>query len=207
MNSPRQLVWVETPSNPMMKIVDIAGVAEVVKKHAPDAILAVDNTFMSPYFQVGLGGQAFRRWCLSDIYRRLSSSQSFNHFQNPLTQGADIVVHSITKYINGHSDVVMGCIMTSNEDIHTRLRFLQNGSHSNFFLMLSPAYTACYLRSAIIRSMRTELDPYSSCRRCAFAVRLLLGEQRHQNSRTPNEKAWGECVGSRQVPGETPVRR
>ncbi|XP_003740188.1 cystathionine gamma-lyase [Galendromus occidentalis] len=91
-----KLVWVETPSNPMMKIVDIAAVSAAVKKGAPQAILAVDNTFMSPCFQ------------------------------NPLQQGADIVIHSITKYINGHSDIVMGCIMTNNLKLHEKLRFLQN---------------------------------------------------------------------------------
>ncbi|XP_022659773.1 cystathionine gamma-lyase-like isoform X2 [Varroa jacobsoni] len=91
-----KVVWVESPSNPMMKLVDIASVAALVKKNAPDAIFAVDNTFMSPYFQ------------------------------NPVTLGADLIMHSITKYINGHSDVVMGCLMTNRDDLHQRLRFLQN---------------------------------------------------------------------------------
>ncbi|KAI8866508.1 hypothetical protein GQ42DRAFT_128105, partial [Ramicandelaber brevisporus] len=71
-----KLVWLETPTNPTLRLVDIAAVAEIAHEHG--ALLVVDNTFLSPYFQ------------------------------NPLTLGADIVVHSVTKYINGHSDVVMG---------------------------------------------------------------------------------------------------
>jgi len=90
-----KLVWLETPTNPLLKITDIAACAEVAKKH--NAIFVVDNTFMSPYFQ------------------------------NPLDLGADIVVHSVTKYINGHSDVVMGVIVTNRPDLYEQLKFLQNG--------------------------------------------------------------------------------
>jgi cystathionine gamma-lyase len=91
-----KLVHVETPTNPMMKISDIAGAAEIA--HAAGAILSVDNTFASP----------------------------FN--QRPLSLGADIVLHSTTKYINGHSDMVGGMLVTSNEEIHKNLRFLQNAA-------------------------------------------------------------------------------
>lgn len=90
-----KLVWLESPTNPTLKVTDIAAVAAVAKKH--NLLVAVDNTFMSPYFQ------------------------------NPLDLGADIVVHSITKYINGHSDVVMGVVITNDEDIYTKLKFVQNG--------------------------------------------------------------------------------
>jgi len=90
-----KLAWLETPTNPLLKITDIAKVAEIVKKH--NIIFVVDNTFMSPYFQ------------------------------NPLDLGADIVMHSVTKYINGHSDVVMGFLATNRKDLHDDLRFLQNG--------------------------------------------------------------------------------
>lgn len=90
-----KLIWLETPTNPTLKITDIGMVAEVAKKHG--LILVVDNTFMSPYFQ------------------------------NPLLHGATIVLHSITKYINGHSDVVMGCVITNDDEIYTKLRFIQNG--------------------------------------------------------------------------------
>ncbi|PAV75967.1 hypothetical protein WR25_01581 isoform A [Diploscapter pachys] len=90
-----KMVWFETPSNPLLKVVDIATVTNIAKKHNPDILVVVDNTFMSPYFQ------------------------------RPLSLGADIVVHSITKYINGHSDVVMGCAITDNDTVQKHLYFQQ----------------------------------------------------------------------------------
>lgn len=90
-----KMLWLESPTNPTLKVTDIAAVSAVAKKH--NLIVVVDNTFMSPYFQ------------------------------NPLTLGADVVVHSITKYINGHSDVVMGVVITNDDDIYTKLKFIQNG--------------------------------------------------------------------------------
>ncbi len=90
-----KLAWLESPTNPTMKITDIAAVAVQTKQR--DILLAVDNTFCSPYFQT------------------------------PLSLGADLVVHSVTKYIGGHSDVVMGVVCTNREDLYTKLRFVQNG--------------------------------------------------------------------------------
>nr|CCA22287.1 unnamed protein product [Albugo laibachii Nc14] len=90
-----KMIWVESPTNPTLKITDIQAVAGISKKHK--LLLVVDNTFMSPYFQ------------------------------NPLDLGADIVVHSITKYINGHSDVVMGVVITNDPDVNAEIRFIQNG--------------------------------------------------------------------------------
>src|SRR5439155_4298246 len=89
-----RLVWLETPTNPMLKLVDIAAVAAVCK--AKDVLLAVDNTFMTPYFQ------------------------------RPLELGADIVAHSLTKYLNGHSDVVGGALIVKDQGLRDRLAFLQN---------------------------------------------------------------------------------
>jgi len=90
-----KLVWVETPTNPMLKIVDIAKVAKIAHDHK--CLLVVDNTFMSPFFQ------------------------------RPLSLGADIVVHSVSKYINGHTDVVQGVVVVNDEALNQKLRFLQNG--------------------------------------------------------------------------------
>ncbi|ETN69126.1 Cys/Met metabolism PLP-dependent enzyme [Necator americanus] len=90
-----KLIWMETPSNPLLKVVDIAAIVHTVKRINPDIVVVVDNTFMSPYFQ------------------------------RPLSLGADVVVHSITKYINGHSDVVMGAVITDNDDIQQHLFFQQ----------------------------------------------------------------------------------
>lgn len=89
-----KLFWVETPTNPTLNVVDIAGIVALAK--GCGALTAVDNTFASPYLQ------------------------------NPLDLGADLVMHSITKYIGGHSDVVMGCIVLRDADLHARLAFLQN---------------------------------------------------------------------------------
>lgn len=89
-----KLVWIETPSNPMMNIIDIKGLAGVSKKF--NALFCVDNTFASPYLQ------------------------------NPLDLGADIVLHSITKYINGHSDVIMGALMCNDDQLQEKLAFIQN---------------------------------------------------------------------------------
>jgi len=91
---PADLVWLETPSNPLLKIVDIAAVAE--RAHAAGALVVVDNTVASPYLQ------------------------------QPLALGADIVVHSTTKYVGGHSDVVGGVAVTNDDARGERLRFLQN---------------------------------------------------------------------------------
>ena len=91
-----KLIWVETPTNPMMNIVDIKAMAAIAKK--ANAWLAVDNTFATPYLQ------------------------------NPLDLGADIVMHSVTKYLGGHSDVVMGALVTSNEDIQKEMYRIQNST-------------------------------------------------------------------------------
>lgn len=89
-----KMIWIETPTNPLIRIIDIKACAAIAKKAG--ALLAVDNTFASPYLQ------------------------------NPLDLGADIVMHSATKYIGGHSDVVHGCIITNDKTIADQLYFLQN---------------------------------------------------------------------------------
>jgi cystathionine gamma-lyase len=91
-----KLVHVETPTNPMMRLTDIAAAAEIA--HAAGALLSVDNTFASPYNQ------------------------------RPLELGADLVMHSVTKYLNGHSDMVGGVLIMRSDDLHERLRFLQNAA-------------------------------------------------------------------------------
>lgn len=91
-----KLIWVETPTNPMMNIIDIAAVSEIAKKK--NVILAVDNTFATPYLQ------------------------------RPLELGADIVMHSITKYLGGHSDVVMGALICKDDDLAQKLYFIQKSS-------------------------------------------------------------------------------
>ncbi|MBS2025052.1 MAG: cystathionine gamma-synthase [Deltaproteobacteria bacterium] len=91
-----KLLWAETPTNPMLKICDLAAVAELCKKH--NVISVADNTFATPFLQ------------------------------RPLALGIDLVAHSMTKYLNGHSDVVGGCLVTARADLHERLAFLQNAA-------------------------------------------------------------------------------
>lgn len=95
-NANTKLIWVETPTNPMMNIIDISAVSEIAKKH--QVLLAVDNTFATPYLQ------------------------------QPLDLGADIVMHSATKYLGGHSDVVMGALVVKDKDLADKLYFIQNAS-------------------------------------------------------------------------------
>lgn len=91
-----KLIWVETPTNPMMSIIDIVAVSKIAKRH--QLLLAVDNTFATPYLQ------------------------------RPLDLGADIVMHSVTKYIGGHSDLLMGALIVKDKDLAEHLYFIQNAS-------------------------------------------------------------------------------
>ena len=93
-NAKTKMLWVETPTNPMMKIIDIEKCVEFAKKH--NLISVIDNTFASPYLQ------------------------------NPLDMNADIVMHSATKYLNGHSDVVMGALCTNDDNLYEQLAFIAN---------------------------------------------------------------------------------
>lgn len=95
-NEKTKLIWVETPTNPMMNIIDIEGVAKVAKDAR--ALLAVDNTFATPYLQ------------------------------NPLDLGADLVMHSVTKYLGGHSDLVMGALVCNDENLANEMYRIQNSS-------------------------------------------------------------------------------
>jgi len=93
-NANTKMLWVETPTNPTMQIIDVKACAAIAKENK--LILVVDNTFASPYLQ------------------------------NPLALGADIVMHSVTKYLGGHSDVVMGAICTNNKEYYDQLAFIHN---------------------------------------------------------------------------------
>jgi cystathionine gamma-lyase len=113
-NSNTKLIWAETPTNPTLKIVNIKEVSAIAKKH--NILLAIDNTFASPYLQ------------------------------NPLDLGADIVMHSATKYLGGHSDVVMGALVTNDTALHERLAFILNSCGAN------PGPMDCFL---VIRGIKT----------------------------------------------------
>ncbi|KAG5673934.1 hypothetical protein PVAND_003935 [Polypedilum vanderplanki] len=122
-----KLVWMETPTNPCMKVIDIKGVADIVHSKTK-AFLVVDNTFLSAYFQ------------------------------RPLDLGADIVMYSLTKYMNGHTDVIMGSASTNNDELHEKLRFYQNATG------IVPSPFDCYLvnRSLKTLSLRMERHFFNS---------------------------------------------
>jgi cystathionine gamma-lyase len=115
-----RLVWLETPTNPLLKIYDIRAISEIA--HASGSLVAVDSTFASPYLQ------------------------------QPLSLGADISLHSTTKYINGHSDSVGGAIMLSNGQLHEKLRFMQNAAGA----ILSPFDSYLTLRGIKTLALRME---------------------------------------------------
>ncbi len=118
--SKTKLIWLETPTNPLMKLCDIRAISDIAKKKK--IIVVVDNTFMSPYFQ------------------------------KPLNFGADIVVHSTTKYLNGHSDSIGGAIMLSDKEIYSKLKFNQNATGA----ILSPFDSFLVLRGIKTLALRME---------------------------------------------------
>lgn len=113
-NPNTKLIWAETPTNPLLRIIDIAGLAAIAKKQG--CLLGVDNTFATPYLQ------------------------------NPLDLGADIVMHSVTKYLGGHSDVVMGALVVKDAELAERLAFIQNSSGA------TPGPQDCFL---VLRGLKT----------------------------------------------------
>ncbi|MCX2743624.1 cystathionine gamma-synthase [Mangrovivirga sp. M17] len=113
-NDNTKLIWLETPTNPMMNIIDIKGVADLIKDK--DILLAVDNTFATPILQ------------------------------SPMELGADIVMHSATKYLGGHSDVVMGALVVNDDELAKKLAFIQNSSGA------VPGPQDCFL---VLRGIKT----------------------------------------------------
>ncbi|MFV1948805.1 MAG: cystathionine gamma-synthase [Anaerolineales bacterium] len=118
-------VWLETPTNPLLNISDIEVLAEVVHDHAPGISVVVDNTFATPYLQ------------------------------QPLAMGADVVVHSTTKYLGGHSDIVGGAIVSKNRAIHERLSFLQNAAGA------IPGPMDCFLVLRGIKTLPVRMDRHA----------------------------------------------
>ncbi|MBO0888584.1 cystathionine gamma-synthase [Candidatus Bathyarchaeota archaeon] len=118
-----RMVWIETPTNPLMKIIDLRKISKISRK--ANALLVVDNTFMSPYLQ------------------------------NPLNHGADIVVHSTTKYLGGHSDLIGGATITSDSKIQSRLKFLQNAVGA------VPGPLDCYLVLRGIKTLAIRMERHS----------------------------------------------
>ncbi|KAM6938989.1 cystathionine gamma-lyase-like [Lycodopsis pacificus] len=117
-----KLVWIETPTNPTMKVVDIKACSEVAHEYNKDIVVVVDNTFMSAYFQ------------------------------RPLASGADICMYSATKYMNGHSDVVMGLASMNRDDLYERLKYLQNA------LGCVPSPFDCFLCNRGLKTLHLRME-------------------------------------------------
>ncbi|MDX5482975.1 MAG: cystathionine gamma-synthase [Hymenobacteraceae bacterium] len=113
-NENTKMIWVETPTNPLLSIIDIKGYADMAKRH--NLLLVADNTFATPYLQT------------------------------PLDMGADIVMHSLTKYMGGHSDVVMGAVVVKDDELAERLAFIQNSCGG------TPGPQDCFL---VLRGIKT----------------------------------------------------
>lgn len=119
-----KMVWIETPTNPLLKIVDITGTAKIAHDH--NALLVVDNTFMSPYLQ------------------------------QPLKLGADIVMHSTTKYLGGHSDLIGGALVLSDPALHEKARFAQNAVGA------IPGPLDCWLVLRGVKTLAVRMDRHCS---------------------------------------------
>lgn len=136
------MVWIESPTNPTLKLVDIKAISDIAHQH-PGVIVVVDNTFMSSYNQ------------------------------NPLLLGADIVVHSVTKYLNGHSDVVMGMAVTNNKEIYEKLRFLQNSIGG------VPSPFDCFLANRGLKTLHLRMKRHNES---ALKISLFLENHKHVES-------------------------
>jgi cystathionine beta-lyase/cystathionine gamma-synthase len=135
-SSETKLIWIETPTNPMLNIVDIEAICTVAKKHG--IMTCVDNTFASPYLQ------------------------------NPINLGADLVLHSATKYLGGHSDTILGAVVANTKELFDRLKFIQNASGA------IPGPQDCFL---ILRGIKTlHLRVQRACEN-ARAIANFLQEQ------------------------------
>lgn len=131
-----RLVWIETPTNPLMNITDIEAVASITHKHG--ALLCTDNTFASPYLQ------------------------------NPIDLGSDIVMHSATKYLGGHSDVIMGALMYNDKSLHESLYFIQKSSGA------VPGPMDCFLVLRGIRTLHVRME-----RHCLNGTKIAHWLQQH----------------------------
>ncbi|CAH1406464.1 unnamed protein product [Nezara viridula] len=117
-----KLVWVESPSNPLLKVLDIPSIATVLKAKNQRILFVVDNTFMTPYLQ------------------------------KPLDMGADIATYSMSKYMNGHNDVIMGAITTNDEELANRIAYIENS------MGLVPSPFDCYLANRGLKTLPIRMD-------------------------------------------------
>jgi cystathionine gamma-synthase len=157
-----KMVWVESPTNPLLSIADIAAVAEFA--HGYGALVAVDNTFATPYLQ------------------------------RPLELGADIVVHSSTKYLGGHSDVVGGVVVVADDGLAARLAFLQNAAGG------VPGPFDCFLTLRGVKTLAVRMDRH--CQNAAAVVEMLVAHPKVAQVYYPGLPGHpGHAVAARQMRG------
>ncbi len=157
-----RLLWIETPSNPLLKVTDIMSISNIAKRH--DVLLAVDSTFASP--------------CL----------------QNPLALGADVVVHSVSKYIGGHSDLVLGALVLNDDDLAASLAYIQNAGGA------IPGPQDCFLALRGVKTLDVRME-----RHCGNAMRVaeyLQGHSLVSKVFYPGLRSSpGHAIASRQMRG------
>ncbi len=156
-----RMIWIETPTNPMLNVIDIARLAQ---ERRPGLTLVVDNTFATPVFQT------------------------------PLALGADVVVHSTTKYIGGHSDVVGGAVVTNDPEIHARVKFYQNACGG------IPAPLDCFLVQRGVKTLEVRMQRHDANARRVAA--FLADHPRAERVFYPGDpEAPGHAIASRQMCG------
>ena len=157
-----KLVWVETPTNPTLKLADLAAVSKIARAHGARTI--VDNTFATPFFQ------------------------------RPLAFGADAVLHSTTKYLNGHSDVVGGAVLTSDDAFHERLRFLQNAVGG------VPGPLDCFLVLRGLKTLHVRMERHAA--NAAVVARFLASHPQVERVVWPGLESHPQhALAKRQMPG------
>ncbi len=140
-NKNSKMIWIETPSNPLLQIIDIKKTVDIAKKN--NLISVVDNTFATPYLQ------------------------------NPITMGADIAMHSATKYLGGHSDVVMGALMLNDEKLAEKIYFIQKSCGA------VPSPFDCFLVLRGIKTLHLRVD--ASCRNATKIATFLMNHEKVKN--------------------------
>jgi cystathionine beta-lyase/cystathionine gamma-synthase len=157
-----RLVWIETPTNPLLKIADIAEISRRVKARSTNILIAVDNTFASPYLQ------------------------------QPLALGADFVIHSTTKYLGGHSDVIGGAIVVRDKNMFERLKFLQNA------IGAVPGPMDCWLTLRGIKTLAVRMERHSA--NAASLANFLIQHSAVENVIYPGlENHQGHAVAKKQM--------
>lgn len=157
-----RLVWIETPTNPLLKIADIAEISRRVKTRSTNILIAVDNTFASPFLQ------------------------------QPLALGADFVIHSTTKYLSGHSDVIGGAIIVREKGLYERLKFLQNA------IGAVPGPMDCWLTLRGIKTLAVRMERHSA--NAASLANYLIQHSAVENVIYPGlENHQGHAVAKKQM--------